>query len=254
MDGDIGQLLGVGVQVDCTVGEDGHMVSEAHEEGPGDEGGIRFGLDDLEGGTDCIGCGVDGTGDQAIGPAHDDQHGAEVGGIGQLLTCLVGGHSLLGSEFTEFIGHGFQDTLVVHGLEGGLVKTGQPQLLAACQDGILFADDDQIDDVAGQQVVGGLDDAVLASLRQHNGLLVCLSSGQEVVLEGYRGGNLRIGLLNGLEHLVDVDIAAEYAVGIFAYLLSFRSCVEFPLGDGPDRAIIIPEDFLQGFFLLFLAP
>ena len=45
------------------------------------------------------------------------------------------------------------------------------------------SDDDQIDDVAFQQIIGGFDDAILVALRQHDGLLVRLRLAQQTVLE-----------------------------------------------------------------------
>ena len=191
LDGDVGQLLGVRIQVDRAVGEHGHMILEAHEERAGDQRLAGLGLDDLQRRAHGVGGRVDGTGNQTVGLAEHHQHRAEVAGVGQR-----------GDHRGEHL-------LVVHGLEGGLLQRVEPQLLAAGQDRVLVANDDQVHDVAFDQIVGRLDDAVLLAFGQHDGLLIGLGLAQQAVLEGVRrnrGGER--GLKRG-QHLIRGHMLVE---------------------------------------------
>ena len=60
---DFGELLGIGVKVDGTVGEHGDMVLETHQERSGYQRCSWLGLDDLQGRAHGVGGGVHGAGD-----------------------------------------------------------------------------------------------------------------------------------------------------------------------------------------------
>ena len=94
--------------------------------------------------------------------------------------------ALLGAQLAQLGDHRGEHLLVVHGLEGGLLQRVEPQFLATGQDRVLVSDDDQVHDVAFEQIVGRLDDAVLLAFGQHDGLLIGLGLAQQTVLEGVR--------------------------------------------------------------------
>mgnify|MGYP007077728068 CR=1 FL=1 len=113
---DLRELFGVRVEVDGAVGEHGHVVLEAHQEGAGDEPLPGLGLDDLQRRTHGVCGGVDRAGHQTIGVTEHDEHRAEIARVGQLLAGLLFGHALLGAQLAQLGDHGLEDVLVVHGL------------------------------------------------------------------------------------------------------------------------------------------
>ena len=162
------------------------MVLEAHEERAGDQRLAGLGLDDLQRRAHGVGGRVDRAGDQTVGLAEHHQHRAEIAGVGQRLAGLLLGHALLGTQLAQLGDHGGEHFFIVHRLERGLVQRIEPQLPSTGQDRVLVADDNQVDDVTLEQIVGRLDDAVLLALGQHDGLSVGLGLAQQAVLERVR--------------------------------------------------------------------
>ena len=239
---DFGKLLGVRVEVDGAVGEHGHMVLEAHEECAGDQLLAGLGLDDLQGRAHGVGGGVHGAGDQAVGVAEHHEHGAEVAGVGQLLAGLLLGHALLGTQLAQLGDHGLQHVLVVHSLEAGAIQVVQAQFLAASQNGVLVAHDDEVHDLALKQVVGRLDDAVLLAFGQHDGLLVALGLAEQAELEGVRGdGRGDVHIERG-EHFIGGSVLTE---GLQRQILG-GFIGERHLRKSPDRQAVLGEGLLNG--------
>ena len=185
------------------------MILEAHEERTGHEGGSRLGLDDLQGRTYGIGRGVDGSGNQTVSFAEHHEHGAKVAVVGELLASLFLGHALLCAQLTQFGDHRNEHFLVILSLELRLFKGFESKLLAAGENAFLVSDDDQIDDIALEQIVSRLDDAVFGSFRKHDGSLICLGLAQQTVLECvWRGRRLERSLNRG-DKLFGIDIRLE---------------------------------------------
>ena len=190
------------------------MILEAHEERAGHEGRSRLGLDDLQCRTYGVGRGVDGSGNETVCFTEHHEHGAKVAVIGELLACLFLGHALLGTQLAQFGDHRSEYFLVVLGLELRLFKGFESKLLTAGENAFLVSDDDQIDDITLEQIVGCLDDAVFGSFRKHDGSLVCLGLAQQAVLECvWRGRSLERSLDSG-NKLFCVDIRLECFRGL----------------------------------------
>ena len=108
-DGDLGELVRGRVDVEAAVGEDQRAVGAklrgvgAHHKEGRDQLGARGGLEDLQRGAQGVGGGVAGAGDQAVGIAHLDHHGAKVGGIHHLGASLLDGDALLGAELGKLL-------------------------------------------------------------------------------------------------------------------------------------------------------
>lgn len=84
------------------VGAELRGVGAHHKEGR-DQLGARGGLEDLQRGAQGVGGGVAGAGDQAVGIAHLDHHGAKVGGVHHLGASLLDGDALLGAELGKLL-------------------------------------------------------------------------------------------------------------------------------------------------------
>lgn len=186
--------------------------------------------------------GIDGTGDQAVGVAEHHEHCAEVAGVGQLLAGLLFGHALLGAQLAQLGNHGLQDVLVIHGLETGAVQELEAELLAAGQNGILIAHDDEIHNLTLEQVVSRLDNAVFLTFRQHNSLLVALGLAEQVELEGIRGDGCGVLHIERCEHFIGGGVLAE---GRQRQILG-GFVGERNLGKRPDGQTVLGEGFLDG--------
>ena len=108
-----------------------------------------------------------GAGDQAVGVAHLDHHGAEVGGVVHLLEGLGQGDTLLGAQLGELLGVG----LLLLGSAG--VDYGD----AVNLDLIRVAQDDEVGQALLDDLLGSLDGARVLALGQDDGLLVGLGGG-----------------------------------------------------------------------------
>ncbi len=129
-------------------------------------------------------------------------------------TGLFLGHAFLGAQLAEPGNHRHEYRLVVFGLEFGLFQGFQSQLLAAGENGFPFADDDHIDDVTLQQIIGGHDDTVFRAFRKNNGFLVGLGLAQQTVLERIRRGRNLGRCFDGRDQIGGVDIVPESGVGL----------------------------------------
>ena len=98
--GDVGQGLGVGIDVHGAVGEDHDavvavlLVRALHQEAGGHGLDAGLGLDDLQRGAQHVAGGVDRAGDQAVGLTGLDHHDAVVHGILHGCGGLFLGHAL----------------------------------------------------------------------------------------------------------------------------------------------------------------
>ena len=77
LQGDVGELLGVGVGVDRTVAVDHHLVGQAHEEDRRHQPGAGGGAEQLQRRPERGRGGVHGAGDQAVDLVEPQHHGAE---------------------------------------------------------------------------------------------------------------------------------------------------------------------------------
>ena len=130
-------------------------VLGAHDEEGRDELGARGGLQDLQRGAQGVGGGVAGAGDQAVGVAHLDHHGAVVGGVVHLGAGLLDGHALLGAQLGELL----RVLLVLVGAAG--VDDGDARHV----DLVGVAQDDQVGEALLDDDLGGLDGALVLAPR-----------------------------------------------------------------------------------------
>ena len=142
------------------------------DEAGADQVGALLGLDQLEGGADGVRSGVGGAAQQAVGLAHFDQHGAKVIGLLQQVAALLGGHLALAQ-----LDHGV-DHLVKALVGIGVDNLSAGNIKAACRSRRLalglVADHDDLQDLAGQQLAGGFQNAGIAALGENDGLGVRL--------------------------------------------------------------------------------
>ena len=184
--GDVGQLLGGGVGVDGAVAEGPHAVLHRHEEDGGDDGDAGGGLDDLEGGDDRVRGRVGSARDHAVGVAHVDHHGAEVGHVGDLLAGLLEGDALLGAQARELFGVALEVGGVVHGDDLGGAQV-EAELAGALGDIVGLAHEGDVGDAGGEDLGGSLQDAVVVGLGQDDTPAVGAGALDEIGLEGERG-------------------------------------------------------------------
>lgn len=155
---------------------------------------------------------------------------------------LLLGHALLGTQLAQLGDHGLQHVLVVHSLEAGALQVVQAQFLAASQNGVLVAHDDEVHDLALKQVVGRLDDAVLLAFGQHDGLLVALGLAEQAELGGVRGdGRGGVHIERG-EHFIGGSVLTE---GLQRQILG-GFIGERHLRKSPDRQAVLGEGLLNG--------
>ena len=128
---------------------------------------------------------VGGARDHAVGVAHVDHHGAEVGHVGDLLTGLLEGDALLGAQARELFGVALEVGGVAHGddLGGGQVEA---ELSGARGDVVGVAHEGDVGDAGGEDLGGGLQDAVVVGFGQDDALAVGAGAFDEVGLEGER--------------------------------------------------------------------
>ena len=122
-----------------------------------------------------VGGGVAGAGDQAVGVAHLDHHGAVVGGVHDLGAGLLDGDALLGAELGELLGVGL--------MVGGVGARGVDDGDALDVDLVGVAQDDEVRQVLLDDLLGGLDGARVLALGQHDRLLVRLGGGLHAAQE-----------------------------------------------------------------------
>ena len=178
-DGDLGELVGGRVDVEAAVGEDQRAVGTelrgvgAHHEEGRDQLGARGGLEDLKRRAQGVGGGVAGAGDQAVGIAHLDHHGAKVGGVHHLGASLLDGNALLGAELGKLL----RVLLVLLGIarvdDGG---AGNVDLVGVAQDDDLCQA--LLDDLGGRD-----DGARILALGQDDRLKVGLGGRLHTVKE-----------------------------------------------------------------------
>ena len=118
---------------------------------------------------------------------------------------------------------------------------GQTELRAPGEDRALVAHDDEVRDLALQQVVGRLDDAVLFAFGQHDRFLVRLGAAEQAVLEGVRGDR-------------EVDLDVDGPQDLFGWhvrleggerRIGLRRLGERDLGDRPHRQPEVRERVLD---------
>ena len=174
--GDVDHLLGGRAGVDGAVGEAEDVVAggggfaQAHEEGGGGQLDARGRADALEGRAEHVAGGGDRAGDEAVGFAGGEHHGAEVDAlVEQGLAGAFGGHAFGLALLVEGLGEFVEQRAlgVVDHLRGG----HQPHAGGVFGEGDLLgrAQDDDVGDVLLQRQVGGLDDARVLALGEDDG-------------------------------------------------------------------------------------
>lgn len=101
LNGDVGEGFGVGIGIDGAVAVNEDLVGEAHEEDGGDNLGTGFGFDDLQGGPDGVGGGVNGTGDETVDFAEGEHDGAEPDMVVEEVGGGFGGEAFVFAHFDE---------------------------------------------------------------------------------------------------------------------------------------------------------
>ena len=124
-------------------------------------------------GAQGVGRGVACAGDQAVGVAHLDHHGAKVGGVVHLLACLGKGDALLGAKLGELGG------IILFALGSAGVDNGGAGNVDLCG----VAQDDEVGKAFLDNLLGSLDGAGVLTLGKNDGLLVCLGSSFHTVQE-----------------------------------------------------------------------
>ena len=124
--------------------------------------------------------------DHAVGVAHVDHHGAEVGHVGDLLAGLFEGDALLGAQARELLGVALEVGGIVHGDDLGGAQV-EAELTGALGDVVGVAHEGDVGDAGGEDLGGGLQDAVVVGLGQDDALAVGACALDEVGLEGERG-------------------------------------------------------------------
>ena len=167
LNGDLHQLILVGLDVDGAVGHSQHLVLAGsggtdHNEAGGHDLVARLGLDDLQSGTDRIGGGVGSAAQQSVGIAHLHQHGAEVIGLRERLAAVLLGHLALAELYHQ--GH----HLVHVGKGGGVDDDGAANVEAGLLGGRLnlglIAHQNGGQERTGQQTGGSLQNAGIGAL------------------------------------------------------------------------------------------
>ena len=140
---------------------------------------------------------VGGARDHAVGVAHVDHHGAEVGHVGDLFAGLLEGDALLGAQARELLGVALEVSGIVHGDDLGGAQV-EAEFAGALGDVVGVAHEGDVGDAGGEDLGGGLQDAVVVGLGQDDALTVGAGALDEVGLEGQRrhgggGGGLAQG-------------------------------------------------------------
>ncbi len=167
--GDLREGVGIGVLVEANVGEDeGAVVTilavgHTHDHEAGYQLGPGGGLQDLQCGAQSVGGGVACAGDQAVGIAHLDHHGAKVGAVVHQLASLLDGHALLGAQAPELLGID-----LVLGRGAGIDDGGTRHVNGHA--GVVK--NDQVGQILVDDLRGCLQGARIFALRKHDGLLV----------------------------------------------------------------------------------
>ena len=172
-DGDSGQLLRIGSDVDRAVRKDHHtvltigLVRDLHDKAGGSGGHAGLGLDDLQRRAQGVRGGVDRTGDHAVGRVLLHHHGAEEGLVLHGGQRLFGGHALGLAQLIEGIGI-FLKAIGLLGVDDG----GAGQILAVGRDLLLIAQQNDVADAFLEQNSSRLHRALFRALRQHDALFV----------------------------------------------------------------------------------
>ena len=143
-----------------------------HDEAGGDQVRAGLGLDELECRTDGVGGGVGGAAQQGVGLAQLHQHGAEV------VALLEGGAALVLAHLALAQLHHLGHHLVHAGVGGGVndLRPGDVEavLLRRGLDLLHIAHQDHVHQILLQQPGGGLQNAGVGSLGEHDGAAVLL--------------------------------------------------------------------------------
>ncbi len=183
-------------------------------------------LDELEGGSDRVGRRVGGAGDHPVGEAEVHHHRAEVGHVGDDLAGPLERHPLVRPEPGVLRGEPLHELRVRRRDDGGLVQV-QPEHRGPGADGILLTEQGQPRHAAAQQDGGGLEDPVVAALRQHDVLAVGPGPLHQLVLEHQRCAHVGGRHVDGVEQGRGVDAARRTAAA------PSRSCWSRPCVIGP---------------------
>ena len=181
-DGNLRELCGIGHRRYSHVAYHEHTIltilrllgDEQHTTAhTSDAGGA---LDDLQGRTKGFTCGGKSAGNLSVGTFGLDNHTAKVERVLHQFAGLLDGHTLLLAEFSQFLGI-FLTAVAVFGVdECGLVDVGQSAFLCQCMHFLGITDENQVCNVFSQYTVGCTKCTLLLSFGEHNALLVCFST------------------------------------------------------------------------------
>ena len=171
--GNVGKLLGVGLNLQAAVAEQERAVLAVfavrhhHDEEAADQLHARGGLQDLQAGAQHVAGCVARAGNHAVGTAGLHHHDAEVQHVLHRFGGLFRGHALVLAQLVERVGE----------LGGKLGRARVDQLRAfevapRCLDALDVAQDDEVRHILRQDSLGGFKRARVVAFCQHDGLLV----------------------------------------------------------------------------------
>ena len=211
-DGDLGQLLGIGVRVDGAVTKDQDPGVEAHEKDAGDQAGPGPGLDNLESRPDGVLGGVGGAGDHPRRQVVIHHEGPEIIAVQHQVLGHLPGDPLVLAQFIISLGE-----LGAPGRGGGVDDGGAAELQAegggVVEYGLVVAKDGEPDAAAAQDDIRGPQDALVITLRQHNTALGLPGALEEIVLEHHRAHADGAVTDDALLELADIHMGFEPAQG-----------------------------------------
>ena len=170
--GNLGQLVLVGVRVGGAVGEDHHavlsplLVLEDHDEGTGDDGNAGEGLHNLEGGTEDVARRILSTSHFAIHFLILDKKGSQVQRILHQLHRFVHLHALALTDFAKHLGIELLFRVVLRVDDGGAADVLQSEFGGFAVNHFGVAQKDNLCDFLSDDAVGGLEGSVFLAFSQ----------------------------------------------------------------------------------------
>ena len=133
-------------------------------------------LDNLQGRTQGLARCGEGSGNLSVGTFGLDNHATQVERVLHQFAGLLDGHALLLAQFGQLLGI-FLTAVAILGIDKrGLVDVGQAAFLGKCMHFVGITDKNKVCNVFCQHAVGCTECALFLSFREHNALLVSLST------------------------------------------------------------------------------